>query len=70
MSSKSKFSKIVIILILVVFLLITALSAIVPYIWKTNTPSGETGDVLSGDTAVVTGTVDVATWTDLSGSAK
>lgn len=70
MASKPKFTKIVIILILVVFLLITALSAIVPYIWKTNTAPIETGDVLSGDTAMVTWTVTVETWTDLSWSAE
>ncbi|MEI6117723.1 MAG: hypothetical protein WCP92_00165 [bacterium] len=53
MTTKKKFTKVIIILILFVFLVITALSAIVPYIGK-NTSTPTTGDVLSGDIATQT----------------
>ncbi len=52
-------------LILVIFLLITALSAIVPYIGK-NTSAPTTGDTLSGDVTIQTGielSWTSATWT-------
>lgn len=66
MISRKKFNKIVIILILVIFLLITALSAIVPYLGKdTSVPT--TGENLSGDVSIQTGielSWTVATWTN------
>jgi len=66
MISRKKFNKIVIILILVIFLLITALSAIVPYLGK-DTSAPTTGENLSGDVSIQTGielSWTVATWTN------
>ena len=54
MSKKSWFVKFIIIFILVFFILVTALSMIVPYIGKTSSDQN-TGDTMSGaETTVVT----------------
>ncbi|MFA7298240.1 MAG: hypothetical protein WC010_01205 [Candidatus Absconditabacterales bacterium] len=66
MTSKKKGTKIVIILILFVFLLITALSAIVPYLGGNKTVG--TGDVLSGN--ILSGDIIAQTGTDISESTE
>ena len=72
MTTKKKFTKIIIILILFVFLVITWLSAIVPYMWG-NTNTIQTGDVVSWTTVVETWVnvpaVDLS-GTELSGLVK
>lgn len=60
MGKKSGFVKFIIIFILVFFILVTALSMIVPYIGKTS-PSQNTGDIVSGSGDVVV-TTWISTW--------